>query len=110
MAVGDLLASGTGRLDNLWDEREAARHGDEPLRLLRYRSNLLGADLRVTNFAGGNTSAKCDLPDPLTGEMTRVLAVKGSGGDLGSMDESGFAVLRLDSLERLVSRYRGEAY
>jgi rhamnulose-1-phosphate aldolase/alcohol dehydrogenase len=108
--VGDVVAPGRGRLENLWDEREAARDGADELRLLRYRSNLLGADLRITNFAGGNTSAKFDRPDPLTGEMTRVLAVKGSGGDLGSMDESGFAVLRLDALERLVPRYRGEAY
>jgi rhamnulose-1-phosphate aldolase/alcohol dehydrogenase len=110
MAVAEVLAPGTGRLENLWDEREAARHVDNPLRLLRYRSNLLGADLRITNFAGGNISAKVELPDPLTGDMTRVLAVKGSGGDLGSMDESGFAVLRLDALERLVPRYRGEAH
>jgi hypothetical protein len=110
VAVAEVLAPGTGRLDNLWDEREAAPHCENPLRLLRYRSNLLGADLRITNFAGGNTSAKFELPDPLTNEMTRVLAVKGSGGDLGSMDESGFAVLRLDALERLMARYRGEPY
>ena len=107
--MGEALAPGTRRLENLWDDQEAARL-ENPLRVLRYRSNLLGADLRITNFAGGNTSAKFDLQDPLTGELTRVLAVKGSGGDLGSMDESGFAVLRLDALERLVSRYRGEAY
>jgi rhamnulose-1-phosphate aldolase/alcohol dehydrogenase len=119
MAVGEVLAPGTGRLENLWDEdavaglgsgAEASAKAADPLRLLRYRSNLLGADLRITNFAGGNTSAKFDRPDPLTGEVTRVLAVKGSGGDLGSMDESGFAVLRLAALESLVSRYRGEAH
>ena len=109
MAVGEVLAPGTGRLENLWDEdaiaglglgADASAKAADPLRLLRYRSNLLGADLRITNFAGGNTSAKFDRPDPLTGEVTRVLAVKGSGGDLGSMNESGFAVLRLDALEQ----------
>ena len=56
-----------------------------PLELLRYRSNLLGADLRITNFGGGNTSSKFELPDPLTGEPQRVMAVKGSGGDLRSI-------------------------
>ncbi len=116
--MNEALAPGTRRLENLWDEEavarlalgaEASAKAADPLRVLRYRSNLLGADLRITNFAGGNTSAKFDLQDPLTGDLTRVLAVKGSGGDLGSMDESGFAVLRLDALERLVQRYRGES-
>ena len=86
-------------LKNLWDDREAARLESQPLELLRYRSNLLGADLRITNFGGGNTSSKFDLPDPLTGEPTRVMAVKGSGGDLRSIGTSGFAVLYLDKLE-----------
>ena len=97
-------------LQNLWDDREAARLDAQPLELLRYRSNLLGADLRITNFGGGNTSSKFDLPDPLTGEPTRVMAVKGSGGDLRSIGTSGFAVLYLDKLEALIARYRGEAY
>ena len=69
-------------LQDLWDENEAAQLTTRPLELLRYRSNLLGADLRITNFGGGNTSSKFDLPDPFTGEPTRVMAVKGSGGDL----------------------------
>ena len=81
-----------------------------PLDLLRYRSNLLGEDLRITNFGGGNTSSKFELPDPLTGEIRRVMAVKGSGGDLRSIAASGFAVLYLDKLESLIARYRGEAY
>ena len=103
------VAPQTKRLAHLWDDAQAARFAGDPVSLLRYRSNLLGADLRITNFAGGNTSAKIECQDPLTGEPVRVLAVKGSGGDLGSIDESGFALLRLDALERLVSRYRGEA-
>ena len=97
-------------LRDLWNEREAAALEAAPLDLLRYRSNLLGADLRITNFGGGNTSSKFQLPDPLTGRPTRVLAVKGSGGDLRSIGNAGFAILYLDKLERLIARYRGEAY
>src|SRR5688572_32063950 len=97
-------------LQDLWDEREAERLAANPLSLLRYRSNLLGADLRITNFGGGNTSSKFDLPDPLTGGPARVLAVKGSGGDLRSIETGGFALLYLDKLEALIARYRGEAY
>jgi len=97
-------------LKNLWDAREAAALAAKPLELLRYRSNLLGADLRITNFGGGNTSSKFDLPDPLTGEPRRVMAVKGSGGDLASIGASGFAVLYMDKLNDLVGRYRGEAH
>ena len=97
-------------LKDLWNDGEAEERADRPLDLLRYRSNLLGADLRITNFGGGNTSSKFELPDPLTGEPTRVLAVKGSGGDLGSIDSSGFAILYQEKLEKLVSRYRGEEH
>jgi rhamnose utilization protein RhaD (predicted bifunctional aldolase and dehydrogenase)/NAD(P)-dependent dehydrogenase (short-subunit alcohol dehydrogenase family) len=97
-------------LENLWDEREAGRAGSMQLELLRYRSNLLGADLRITNFGGGNTSAKFELPDPLNGQPQRVLAVKGSGGDLRSIASSGFALLYLDKLEALIGRYRGERF
>ena len=100
----------TRLLGNLWDEREASRLAADPLELLRYRSNLLGADLRITNFGGGNTSSKFTLPDPLTGDPVRVLAVKGSGGDLRSIAASGFAILALDKLEQLIARYRGEAH
>src|SRR5579885_2661033 len=96
-------------LKDLWDEKHARSLGNDQLALLRYRSNLLGADLRITNFGGGNTSSKFELPDPFTGEQARVLAVKGSGGDIGSITESGFAVLYLDRLEQLKSLYRGEA-
>ena len=97
-------------LKNLWDAREAAALEARPLELLRYRSNLLGADLRITNFGGGNTSSKFDLPDPLTGQPRRVMAVKGSGGDLASIGTSGFALLYMDKLDDLVARYRGEAH
>jgi len=108
--VSDSSTVETTFLKNLWDDREAARLESQPLELLRYRSNLLGADLRITNFGGGNTSSKFDLPDPLTGVPTRVMAVKGSGGDLRSIGTSGFAVLYLDKLEALIKRYRGEAF
>ena len=97
-------------LKDLWDERTADRLAASELSLLRYRSNLLGADLRITNFGGGNTSSKIDLPDPFTGATVRVLAVKGSGGDLGSITDAGFALLYLDKLEQLKARYRGEAF
>ncbi len=97
-------------LQDLWDEKEAAALGANDLSLLRYRSNLLGADLRITNFGGGNTSSKIDLPDPFTGKPVRVLAVKGSGGDLGSIKESGFALLYMDRLEQLKGLYQGEEH
>ena len=95
-------------LQNLWDV--GGGPPESPLELLRYRSNLLGEDLRITNFGGGNTSSKFALPDPLTGEPTRVMAVKGSGGDLRSITATGFAMLYLDKLEALIARYRGEAH
>ena len=97
-------------LTDLWDDRAADRLAGNQLSLLRYRSNLLGADLRITNFGGGNTSSKIDMPDPFTGTPVRVLAVKGSGGDLGSITDAGFALLYLDKLEQLKTRYRGEAF
>ena len=78
--------------------------------LLRYRSNLLGRDLRITNFGGGNTSAKLRMPDPLTGEPVEVLWVKGSGGDLGSSTLDSFATLYLDKLEQLTKQYRGREH
>src|SRR5215468_249785 len=100
----------TTHLKDLWNDETARALGQDQLALLRYRSNLLGADLRITNFGGGNTSSKIELPDPFAGATTRVLAVKGSGGDLGSIKESGFALLYLDRLERLKTLYRGEQH
>ena len=100
----------TVHLKDLWDDAKAHTLAGDQLALLRYRSNLLGADLRITNFGGGNTSSKLELPDPFTGRPARVLGVKGSGGDLGSITESGFALLYLDRLEQLKELYRGEQY
>jgi len=100
----------TIHLKDLWNEDHARALAGNELSLLRYRSNLLGADLRITNFGGGNTSSKIELPDPFTGQPVRVLAVKGSGGDLGSIQDSGFAVLYLDRLEELKRIYRGEEH
>ncbi|HEX4168113.1 MAG TPA: bifunctional rhamnulose-1-phosphate aldolase/short-chain dehydrogenase [Bryobacteraceae bacterium] len=102
--------SETVYLKDLWDEKQAAALSGDQLALLRYRSNLLGADLRITNFGGGNTSSKIDLPDPFSGKPVRVLAVKGSGGDLGSIKESGFALVYLERLEELKQLYKGETY
>jgi rhamnulose-1-phosphate aldolase/alcohol dehydrogenase len=91
-------------LRSLWDEAHA-KTLDEP-GLLLYRSNLLGADLRITNFGGGNTSAKVKHKDPLKGEDVTVLWVKGSGGDIGSMKLDGFATLYMDKLESLKGLYK----
>ncbi len=89
---------------SLWDDAKAAKL-DEP-GLLLYRSNLLGSDLRITNFGGGNTSAKVKMADPLSQQETTVLWVKGSGGDIGSMKLDGFATLYMDKLESLKGLYR----
>ena len=95
-------------LTNLWDEKHAAEL-DEP-GLLLYRSNLLGSDKRITNFGGGNTSAKVTTPDPLNSEDTQVLWVKGSGGDVGTMKLDGFATLYMDKLQALKKLYRGDQF
>ncbi len=92
-------------LEDKWDESVASKlDGPE---MLRYRSNLLGSDLRITNFGGGNTSSKLDEVDPIDGQQKKVLWVKGSGGDLGSIKRSGFATLYLDRLRSLESVYAG---
>src|SRR3954464_11820536 len=91
----------------LWDEEKAAALGDDQVALFIYRSNLLGADLRLTNYGGGNTSCKAMAKDPLTGEETEVMWVKGSGGDLGTMKRSGLAALYVDRLRSLKNVYRG---
>src|SRR6185436_2732978 len=91
-------------LESLWDDAKS-KSLDEP-GLLLYRSNLLGADLRITNFGGGNTSAKIQAKDPLTGKSVTVLWVKGSGGDIGSMKLDGFATLYMDKLESLKGLYK----
>jgi rhamnulose-1-phosphate aldolase/alcohol dehydrogenase len=93
------------RLTNLWDKARAA--GMSEPELLLYRSNLLGSDKRVTNYGGGNTSAKVMQKDPLTGETVEVLWVKGSGGDVGTIRMDGFATLYMDKLRALKGLYRG---
>jgi rhamnose utilization protein RhaD (predicted bifunctional aldolase and dehydrogenase) len=92
-------------LENRWDKKLAATL-TEP-ELLRYRSNLLGSDLRITNYGGGNTSAKVTQPDALDGKPRQVLWVKGSGGDLGTISIHGFATLYLDKFCDLAGIYRG---
>jgi len=92
-------------LEDRWNPSVASTL-DEP-ELLRYRSNLLGSDLRLTNFAGGNTSSKIVEYDPLTGEPVEILWVKGSGGDLGSIKRSGFATLYQRSLLASERIYKG---
>ena len=91
-----------------WDH-EYEKKLDEPEKL-RYRSNLLGSDLRVTNFGGGNTSSKIIIKDPLSNNKVEVLWVKGSGGDLGSIKRDGFATLYMDKFLSVEKKYRGEKY
>ena len=95
-------------LENLWDDNVAAKMSESEQ--LLYRSNLLGSDKRITNYGGGNTSAKAMERDPLSGEEVEVLWVKGSGGDIGSIKMDGFATLYMDKLIALKALYRGVAY
>jgi rhamnulose-1-phosphate aldolase/alcohol dehydrogenase len=95
-------------IPDLWDDKVASSLSEPGL--LLYRSNLLGSDLRITNFGGGNTSAKVKMTDPLTRREETVLWVKGSGGDLGSMKLDGFSTLYLDKLHALKGLYRGIAH
>ena len=92
-------------LEDRWDE-QVARDLDPP-ELLRYRSNVLGSDLRITNFGGGNTSSKIEGIDPLDGSCQTALWIKGSGGDIGSIQRNGFATLYQSKLQGLANRYRG---
>ena len=96
------------RIPNLWDDARAA--GMSETEKLLYRSNLLGSDKRVTNYGGGNTSAKVMERDPLTGKDVEVLWVKGSGGDIGTIRMDGFATLYMEKLEALKGLYRGVAF
>lgn len=102
-----ILADQFKHVSYLWDESKAATLAGDEVGLLIYRSNLLGADLRLTNYGGGNTSCKAMAKDPLTGEMTEVMWVKGSGGDIGTLKKSGLAALYVDRLRSLKSIYRG---
>src|SRR6476661_10252578 len=91
----------------LWNEEIAAALAGDEVGLLVYRSNLLGADLRLTNYGGGNTSCKAMAKHPLTGKDVEVMWVKGSGGDLGTMKWNGLAALYVDCLRNLKNVYRG---
>lgn len=94
----------------LWDEAKAAELAGDEIALLIYRSNLLGADLRLTNYGGGNTSCKAITKHPLTEEYTEVMWVKGSGGDIGTLQKSGLAALYVDQLRNLKNIYKGLAH
>jgi rhamnulose-1-phosphate aldolase/alcohol dehydrogenase len=94
----------------LWNDAEAKKLDGDEVALLVYRSNLLGADLRLTNYGGGNTSCKAMAKDPLTGKETEVMWVKGSGGDLASMKKNGLAAVYVDRLRALKNIYRGLQY
>jgi rhamnulose-1-phosphate aldolase/alcohol dehydrogenase len=91
----------------LWDESKAAELAGDEVALFIYRSNLLGADLRLTNYGGGNTSVKIQDTDPLTGKTTDVMWIKGSGGDIGTLKKSGCAALYVDRLRSLENVYKG---
>ncbi|MDT0648005.1 bifunctional aldolase/short-chain dehydrogenase [Zunongwangia sp. F260] len=91
----------------LWDKKKAADLGDDQVALFLYRSNILGADLRITNYGGGNTSCKTIEKDPLTNEDVEVMWVKGSGGDIGTLDRDGIAGLYTERLRNLKNVYGG---
>lgn len=96
-------------VDYLWDENKAASLGDDQVALFLYRSNILGADLRITNYGGGNTSCKTIEKDPLTNEEVEVMWVKGSGGDIGTLTRKGIAGLYTQRLRNLKNVYQGLA-
>ena len=96
-------------VDYLWDEEKAASFGDDQVALFLYRSNILGADLRITNYGGGNTSCKSIEKDPLTDEEVEVMWVKGSGGDIGTLTRKGIAGLYTERLRNLKNVYGGLA-
>ena len=91
----------------LWDKTKAAAMAGDEVALFIYRSNLLGADLRLTNYGGGNTSVKITDKDPLTGKVVEVMWIKGSGGDIGTLTKSGCAALYMERLLALENVYQG---
>lgn len=91
----------------LWDEKKALELGENQIALFLYRSNILGSDLRITNYGGGNTSCKTIEKDPLTNEEVEVMWIKGSGGDIGTLDRSGIAGLYTERLRNLKKVYKG---
>ena len=93
---------------NLWKDKDAQKLNLS--QKLVYRSQLLGADLQVTNFGGGNTSSKLLLKDPLSNKLTKVMLVKGSGGDLGTIKLDGFSSLYMDKFLSLKEKYKGKKF
>ncbi len=91
----------------LWDDEKAAKLAGNEVELLLYRSNILGSDLRITNYGGGNTSCKTTELDPLTKEPVEIMWIKGSGGDIGTMTRAGLAGLYVEKLRSLKNVYRG---
>ncbi|MBB5268938.1 bifunctional aldolase/short-chain dehydrogenase [Algibacter amylolyticus] len=94
-------------VDYLWDDKKAAEFGDNQVDLFLYRSNILGADLRITNYGGGNTSCRTIEKDPLTNEDVEVMWIKGSGGDIGTLNRSGIAGIYTKRLRDLKNVYGG---
>jgi rhamnulose-1-phosphate aldolase/alcohol dehydrogenase len=105
--MGVITSAQFRHVSYLWDDAKAASLAGDEAGLLIYRSNLLGADLRLTNYGGGNTSCKAMAKNPVTGEETEVMWVKGSGGDLGTLKKTGLAALYVDRLRSLKNVYRG---
>jgi rhamnulose-1-phosphate aldolase/alcohol dehydrogenase len=103
-------ATNFNHVSYLWDDAKAAELAGDEVALFIYRSNLLGADLRLTNYGGGNTSVKLTEKDPLTGNPTEVMWIKGSGGDIGTLKKSGCAALYVERLRSLENVYRGLAH
>lgn len=102
-----LGAGGFKHVSYLWDDAEAAKLAGDEVALLLYRSNLLGTDLRLTNYGGGNTSCKAMALDPLTGKEEEIMWIKGSGGDIGTLKRSGLAALYVSRLRSLENVYKG---
>lgn len=102
-----VLNKSYNHVSNLWDDEKAKSLGDDQVALLIYRSNILGADLRITNYGGGNTSCKTIEKDPLSGQDVEIMWVKGSGGDIGTLSKAGLAGLYVDKLRALKNIYRG---
>ena len=94
----------------LWDKKKEEALGEDQVALFLYRSNILGADLRITNFGGGNTSCKTIEKDPITNEEVEVMWIKGSGGDIGTLKRNGIAGLYNQRLHDLKKVYRGLDY
>ena len=94
-------------VDYLWDNKKAAELENDEVALFLYRSNILGADLRITNYGGGNTSCKTLEKDPFTNQEVEVMWVKGSGGDIGTLTRSGIAGLYTERLHNLKNVYKG---